>query len=120
MRAFGVADGGIAVGGGAAPGVRVGAAPGVCVGAGGTVVTVSGGNAEVLADGLGGSVVLGLAGVAGAELIVLGVDTTVPLVEALSPLLTMTAVAMAPSAATVPATAVTGRQRLSTGQSDST
>jgi hypothetical protein len=99
-------------------GVRVGSALGDALG-GVTVVTVSGGNWGVrdgLGDALRGAVVLGVV------ITVRGVGVgapTVALVDALSPLLMMTAVAMAPRAATAPRTAVTGRQRRSAGQASS-
>ncbi len=100
-------------------GVPVGPMLGDALG-GVTVVTVSGGNwgaLDGLGDALGGAVVLG---VEGAEVTVLGAGTpTVALVDALSPLLMMTAVAMAPRATTAPRIAVTGRHRRSAGQANS-
>jgi hypothetical protein len=104
-------------------GVSVGRMLGVSVGralGGVTVVTVSGGvwgALDGLGDALGGTVVLG---VEGAEVTVLGGGTpTVALVDALSPLWMMTAVAMAPRATTAPTMAVTGRHRRSAGQANS-
>jgi hypothetical protein len=101
------------VGGGAAEGV---AGLGVV-----TVVTVSGGSCGVrevpgdgLCDALGGFVFRG------AEVTVRGAGApTVALVDALSPLLMMTAVAMAPRATTPPTIAATGRHRRSAGQASS-
>ena len=79
------------------------------------VVNVSGGN--WVAEGLGGAVVFG---VGGAVVSVRGGGApTVALVDALSPLLTTTAVATAPSATTAPRIATTGRQRVSAGQASS-
>ena len=64
---------------------------------------------------LGGGVVWG---VEGAE--VRGADgPTVAFVDVLSPLLMMTAVAIAPRPTTAPRIAVTGRHRLSGAQADS-
>jgi len=120
VRGFSAAGGGCSVSGGAAVGGAVGGALGVLVGAalgGVTVVTVSGGSLDGLGDVLGGAVGLGIEGV---EIIVRGVGApTVALVDALSPLLTMTAVAIAPSATTAPTIAATGRHRLSAGQANS-
>ena len=106
-------------------GGAVGRALGVLLGAalgGVTVVTVSGGSwgtRDGLGDILGGAVGLGVEG----EVITVrgvGVGTpTVAFVDALSPLLMMTAVATAPSATTAPTTAATGRHRLSAGQTNS-
>jgi hypothetical protein len=68
---------------------------------------------------LGGGVGLGVEG----EVITVrgvGVGTpTMPFVDALSPLLMMTAVAIAPSATTAARIAATGRHRLSAGQANS-
>jgi hypothetical protein len=100
------------------------------LGAGLKVVTVSGGSWGVLVgpgDALGGTVVRGVDGcvegcVEGVAITVLGVGVgapTVALVVALSPLLRMTAVAMAQVATTAPATATTGRQRRSAGHARS-
>ncbi len=80
---------------------------------GGTVVTVSGDNGpgEVrgagLSDALGGAVALGADGTEVRG----GGAPTVALIDALSPLLMMTAVATAPRATTAPRIAVTGRHR---------
>lgn len=96
------------------------------LGAGVKVVTVSGGSWGVLVglgDALGATVVRGVDGcVEGVVITVLGVGVgapTVALVVALSPLLRMTAVAMAQVATTAPATATTGRQRRSAGHARS-
>jgi hypothetical protein len=96
------------------------------LGAGVKVVTVSGGSWGVLVglgDALGGTVVRGVDGcVEGVVITVLGVGVgapTVALVVALSPLLRMTAVAMAQVATTAPATATTGRQLRSAGHARS-
>ncbi len=117
MRGSSAAGGGgpVGVGGGAAVGVCVGPVLGAALG-GVTVVTVSGGNWGVLRGWAGprSSVV------AGAEVSVRGAGApTVALVDALSPLLMMTAVAMAPRATTAPRIAATGRQRDSAGQASS-
>jgi hypothetical protein len=94
--------------------------PGNVVG-GATVVTVSGGNWSAceglgeLLGGLGGAVVLG---VEGAE-VRGGGAPTVAFVDALSPLLMMTAVATAPRATTAPRIAANGRHRPSDGQANS-
>jgi hypothetical protein len=99
-------------------------------GVGVSVVNVSGGSWDVLVglgDALGGAVVSGGDGcvegcVEGLVITVLGVGVgapTVALVVALSPLLRMTAVAMAQVASTAPAIATTGRQRRSAGQASS-
>jgi len=97
-------------------GARVGAALGVV-----TVVAVSGGSwgaREVLGDGLGDA--LGGFVVRGAEVSVRGAGApTVALVDALSPLLMMTAVATAPTATTAPTNATIGRHRRSAGQASS-
>ena len=101
-------------------GVRVGPTPGNALG-GVTVVTVSGGNWGVgerlgeLPGGLGGAVVLG---VGGAEVMGAGAPT-VAFVDALSPLLMITAVATAPRATTAPRIAANGRHRPSDGQANS-
>jgi hypothetical protein len=79
-----------------------------------TVVKVSAGNREGPGAALGGTDALV---VAGAEVTGWGAGApSVALVDALSPLLMMTAVAIAPSAATAPTIAVAGRQRESAGQ----
>jgi hypothetical protein len=95
-------------------GIPGAAAPGV------NVVTVSGGSwgtREVVGagalDALGGLVVCG------ADVTGRGAGPTVAFVEALSPLLMMTAVATAPTATTAPMNAATGRQRGSFGQASS-
>lgn len=78
-----------------------------------TVVTVSGGS-WATREGLGGADALV---VAGAEVTGWGAGApSVALVDALSPLLMMTAVATAPTATTAPRIAVAGRQRESAGQ----
>lgn len=82
-------------------------------------MTVSGGSCpatEVLGDGLREAV--GVLELRGADVRVVGAGATVPFVEALSPLLMMTAVAMAPIAMIAPSSATAGRQ-LPTGQSSS-
>jgi hypothetical protein len=90
-----------------------------------TVVTVSGGSwggREVLADGLGGAVGFGREGTGVSVVSVVTVVTGAPrvaLVDALSPLLMMTAVAMAPTATTAPIIAAAGRHRRSAGQASS-
>jgi hypothetical protein len=116
VRGFSAAGGGKTVGGGTAVGVRVGAALGVV-----TVVTVSGGSwgaRDVLGDGLGDA--LGGTVVRGADVTVRGNGApTVALVDALSPLLMMTAVATAPTATTAPTNATIGRHRRSAGQASS-
>ncbi|OQZ88321.1 serine kinase [Mycobacterium alsense] len=85
------------------------------MGGGVTVVTVSGGNAGAEARGMGLGDALG-----GAEVSVRGAGApTVALVDALSPLLMMTAVAMAPTATTMPRIAAAGRQRASAGHASS-
>jgi len=96
------------------------------LGAGVKVVTVSGGSLGVLVgpgDALGGTAGRGVDGcVEGVVITVLGVGVgapTVALVVALSPLLRMTAVAMAQVSTTAPATATTGRQRRSAGHARS-
>jgi hypothetical protein len=81
-----------------------------------TVVNVSRGNCGEV-DALGGRAALG-AVVEDATVGGTGAPT-VALVDALSPLLMMTAVAMAPTATTAPKTAAAGRQRLSFGQASS-
>ncbi|CAG7251229.1 hypothetical protein PICSAR255_03776 [Mycobacterium avium subsp. paratuberculosis] len=80
-----------------------------------TVVNVSAGSGrDGLGEALGGTDALV---VAGAEVTECGADApTVALVDALSPLLMMTAVAIAPRATTAPTIAVAGRQRESAGQ----
>ena len=104
-----MAVGGTSAGGGAASGGPVGAALG-----GVSVVTVSGGSwgaREVLGvlvegrcDALGGLVVRG------ADVTDVGAGApTVAFVDALSPLLMITAVAIAPIATTAPSTATAGR-----------
>lgn len=99
--------------GGAAVGVCAGEALGVV-----TVVTVSGGSwgvRDVLGDDALGGVV-----VRGAEVSVRGAGApTVALVDALSPLLMTTAVAMAPTATTAPTNAANVRHRRSAGQASS-
>jgi hypothetical protein len=120
VRGFSAGTGGATVGAGAAVGVCVGPMPGDALG-GVTVVTVSGGGwagcvglGELL-GGLGGAAVLDVEGTD-----VRGGDApTVALVDALSPLLMITAVAMAPRATTAPRIAASGRQRLSDTQADS-
>jgi len=57
--------------------------------------------------------------VRGAEVTVRGGGAIVAFVDAVSPLLMTTAVAMAPTATTAPTTAATGRHRLSAGQTGS-
>jgi hypothetical protein len=120
VRGFSAVGGGATVGAGAAVGVRVGPRPGDGLG-GVTVVTVSGGNwgaADGLGEllgGLGGAVVLG---VEGAE-VRGGGAPTVAFVDALSPLLMMTAVATAPRATTPPRIAANGRHRPSDDQANS-
>jgi hypothetical protein len=90
-----------------------------------TVVTVSGGSwgtPDVLGEALGDGLADALGGfvVRGAEVTVRGAGApTVALVDALSPLLMMTAVATAPAATTAPTNATTGRQRRSVGQASS-
>lgn len=116
-----VAPGGTAVGAGAALGSRVGGAA-VLVGAlpGVRVVTVSGGSGAP--DGVGGALVDALGGALdrGAVTAVLGAGTpTVALVVALSPLLMITAVAIAPIATMAPMNNATGRQRRSVGHAHS-
>jgi hypothetical protein len=117
-----VADGGIAVGAGAAVGVLGNVALG-CVVDGGTVVTVSGGSGG-RKDGLGLVGVVSLGGALQRGVVeITGVRGTggpmVAFVDALSPLLMMTAVAMAPIATTAPTIAVVGRHRRLVGQIDS-
>jgi hypothetical protein len=100
-----MAVGGTSAGAGKARGGPVGAALGTV-----TVVTVSGGScgtAEALGDGLRDA--LGGLVVRGAEVTVVGAGPTVAFVDALSPLLMITAVAMAPMAITAPRTATAGR-----------
>lgn len=122
MRGFTGVDGGSAVGAGPAMGVLDGTLLGT-VPDGVTVVTVSGGSWE-LGDGLldgGLSDVLGATVVPGVVEITDVLDAGGPMVafvDALSPLLMMTAVAMAPTARIAPAITV-GRQRRSVGHSDS-
>jgi hypothetical protein len=87
-----------------------------------TVVTVSGGSwggREVLADGLGGAVGFGRGGTGVWVVTVVTGAPRVALVDALSPLLMMTAVAMAPTATTAPIIAAAGRHRRSAGQASS-
>ena len=73
-----------------------------------------------MGDALGGAVARGVEGcVDGVVITVRGLGPTVALVVALSPLLRMTAVAMAQVATTAPATATTGRQRRSVGHARS-
>ena len=76
-----------------------------------------------MVDALGGAVARGVEGcVEGCVISVRGVGVGAPivaLVVALSPLLRMTAVAMAQVATTAPATATTGRQRRSVGHAKS-
>jgi hypothetical protein len=114
----------MAVGAGAAVGflgARLGSVPG------GKVVTVSGGSCgpkDGLVDGRGAAVVDALGGAdCRAVVEITGVREAggliVAFVDALSPLLMMTAVAMAPMATTAPATTVVGRQRRSVGQRES-
>jgi hypothetical protein len=103
---FTVALGGTSAGAGAASGGLAGATLG-----GVSVVTVSGGSwaaREVLGDGvcdaLGGPLVRG------ADVTEVGAGApTVAFVDALSPLLMITAVAIAPIATTAPSTATAGR-----------
>jgi hypothetical protein len=121
VRGCSVAPGGAAVGAGAAFGSRVdgvavlvGAAPGA------RVVTVSGGSAAP--DDVAGALVMALGGALDRGLVtaVRGVGTpTVALVVALSPLLMITAVAMAPIATMAPMNRATGRQRRSVGHAHS-
>jgi hypothetical protein len=103
---FSVALGDTTAGGGAASGGVVSAALG-----GVSVVTVSGGSAgacDVL--GAGRCVALGGLVVRGAEVTIVGAGgPMVPFVDALSPLLMITAVAIAPIATTAPSTATAGR-----------
>jgi hypothetical protein len=115
----------MAVGGGAAVGLLGGAAVGSVLN-GGKVVTVSGGSwgrndglgersDGVVGDALGGAVSRGVVEITGVR------DTGGPMVafvDALSPLLMTTAVAMAPMATTAPTIAV-GRHRRSPAQSES-
>lgn len=118
MRGFTVADGGIAVGAGAAVGVRGSVVPG-SLPDGGTVVTVSGGSdgrKDGIGVSLGGAVARGVVEITGVR--VAG-GPMVALVDALSPLLMMTAVATAPIATTAPATAAMGPHRGPPGKSDS-
>jgi hypothetical protein len=87
-----------------------------------TVVTVSGGSwggREALADGLGGAVGFGRDGTGVWVVTVVTGAPRVALVDALSPLLMMTAVAMAPTATTAPIIAAAGRHRRSAGQASS-
>src|SRR5271167_3490620 len=106
VRGFSAVIGGRAVGAGAAMGGTVA----TVLGGGATVVTVSGGSWG-LADGLGGAVG---GGIAGAVVTVRGIGPpTVALVVALSPLLIITAVAMAPRATTLPTIPASGRHRRS-------
>ena len=93
---------GTAAGGGSTVGAAVGPAVGVWLifGGGVTVVTVSGGSKEAVG---------GLS--CGAGLALRGGTTTVAEVEALSPPLTITTVAITASTKTIPAMAATGRQR---------
>ena len=87
-----------------------------------TVVTVSGGSwggREVPADGLGGTVGFGREGTGVWVVTVVTGAPRVALVDALSPLLMMTAVAMAPTATTAPIIAAAGRHRPSAGQASS-
>jgi hypothetical protein len=94
---------------------------------GGRVVTVSGGScgpSDGLGDGRGGVVVTALGGVDCRGVVeITGVldagGEIVAFVDALSPLLMTTAVAMAPTATTTPATTAVGRQRRSAGQRES-
>src|SRR5689334_8271808 len=114
VRGFSAAVGGAAASGGttvgaATAGGAMGAALGVV-----TVVTVSGGNWVGRGAALGGTDAFV---VAGAEVTGCGAGApTVAVVDALSPLLMITAVAMAPRATTAPNTAVAGRQRESASQ----
>ncbi len=116
MRGFSAADGGgVSSKGGAAVGDPVGARLGDALGVV-TVVNVSGGSCgerEGLGCALGATE---LFVVAGADVTGWGAGARVALVEALSPLLMMTAVAIAPTATTAPRIAVAGRQRSSAGQ----
>jgi hypothetical protein len=124
VREFGVADGGMAVGAGAAVG-SLGARLGSVLG--GKVVTVSGGSCgpnDGLVDGRGGVVVAALGGADCRGVVeITGVREAggpiVAFVDALSPLLMTTALAMAPTATTAPATTAVGRQRRSAGQRES-
>jgi hypothetical protein len=87
-----------------------------------TVVTVSGGSwggREVLADGLGAAVGFGGEGTGVWVVTVVTGAPRVALVDAVSPLLMMTAVAMAPTATTAPIIAAAGRHRRSAGQASS-
>lgn len=91
-------------------GVRVGTVVGPVPG-GATVVTVSGGSCgrKVLGEGWG-DVLVGAVGRGEVDITVRGAGApTMALVDVLSPLLIMTAVATAPSATTLPRIAATGR-----------
>lgn len=107
-------------------GAAVGVLGGVVTGSlpeGGTVVTVSGGR-EGRKDGLGRAVVVSLGGAVARGVVeitglVVAGGPMVAFVDALSPLLMMTAVATAPMATTAPATAMMGPQRGPPGKSDS-
>lgn len=95
------------------------------LGGGVKVVTVSGGREGMLAGGVLLGLLVGVVdgGAVDGRVVRVAVDiagrggTTVALVVALSPLVTMTAVAMAPTAITPPTRAVRGRHRRSAGQS---
>ncbi|CNV32729.1 putative helicase [Mycobacterium tuberculosis] len=101
-------------------GVRVGTVVGPVPG-GATVVTVSGGSCgrKVLGEGWG-DVLVGAVGRGEVDITVRGAGApTMALVDVLSPLLIMTAVATAPSATTLPRIAATGRHRRSAAQANS-
>ena len=124
MRGFKVADGGKAVGAGAAVGALGGARLGSVLGV--RVTTVSGGSCgrnDGLLEGLGDGLVDALGGAVSRGVVeITGVRAAggpmVAFVDALSPLLMTTAVATAPSATTAPTIAV-ARHRRSAGQSES-
>lgn len=95
-------------------GVRVGTVVGPVPG-GATVVTVSGGSCgrKVLGEGWG-DVLVGAVGRGEVDITVRGAGApTMALVDVLSPLLIMTAVATAPSATTLPRIAATGPSAVS-------
>ncbi|OBK57623.1 hypothetical protein A5656_17350 [Mycobacterium gordonae] len=87
---------------------------------GAIVVTVSGGSRPRLE--VGGALVAALGGAldrGDVTAVLGGAAPTVALVVALSPLLMITAVAMAPMATTAPRSKAMGRQRRSAGQAHS-
>jgi hypothetical protein len=94
-------------------GISVGAALG-----GVKVVTVSGGRG-VVRGALGGAVGFGVEDSDGPEVTEVTGAPRVAFVDALSPLLMMTAVATAPMATTAPMIAASGRKRRSSGQARS-